>query len=101
MGWVRAALAELGEVAVGVGLLGAEDGTDLEDAVEVPHEGHLLVQLRGLRQERVLAEIRPRGPPGAYTADRTRTAAWLPACRAPPPLGTQRSPFNSPFAPGV
>eukprot|EP00760_Papus_ankaliazontas_P011489 PhM_4_TR14805/c0_g1_i1/m.89292 len=49
---------ELRQVAVGVGVLGAEHRGDLEHAgVHVALKGHLLVQLRGLREEGGLAEV--------------------------------------------
>lgn len=38
----------------GHGLLSAEDGPDLEDLLQVRRDGHLLVQLRRLRQTRRL-----------------------------------------------
>mmetsp|Transcript_50008 Transcript_50008/g.163385 ORF Transcript_50008/g.163385 Transcript_50008/m.163385 type:complete len:485 (+) Transcript_50008:520-1974(+) len=41
---------ELGHVPVRERVLRAEDGRDLEDAVEVRHQRHLLVQLRRLRE---------------------------------------------------
>ena len=48
---------KLTEVAPRVALLGAEYRPNLEDALEVGRDGHLLVQLRRLREARRLAEI--------------------------------------------
>ena len=48
---------ELGHVAVGEGLLRAEDGPDLEDLVKVAHQGHLLVELRRLGEVSVTVEV--------------------------------------------
>jgi len=42
---------ELGHVAMSEGFLGTEDTADLEDALKVTTDNHLLVELRGLRQE--------------------------------------------------
>mgnify|MGYP007054560256 CR=1 FL=1 len=47
----------LGQVAVGVGVLGAEDGADLVDAAEVRRDGHLLGQLGALGEEGGAAEV--------------------------------------------
>ena len=48
---------ELGHVAVGERVLGAEDGAHLEDALEVAHQSHLLVQLRRLREVREAVKV--------------------------------------------
>ena len=42
---------------MGVAGLGAKDGADLEHALEVAAYGHLLVQLRALRQAGLLLEV--------------------------------------------
>ena len=48
---------ELGEMSVRVRVLGAEDGTDLEDAFHVCGDAHLLRELRALCEIRRAAEI--------------------------------------------
>lgn len=48
---------ELAHVAVRVRVLRAEDGADLEDAVEVGADRHLLRQLRRLREARGAAHV--------------------------------------------
>jgi len=44
-------------VAVGVAVLGAEDGTDLEDLKEVRGDGHLLVELGALGEAALTTEV--------------------------------------------
>jgi len=39
---------ELAHVSVSETVLGSEDGTNFEDSVEISHNAHLLIQLRGL-----------------------------------------------------
>lgn len=48
---------ELTHVSVSEGLLGSEDGADLEDSVEVGHDTHLLVELRRLGEASLLVEV--------------------------------------------
>lgn len=45
------------QVAVRVGVLGAEDGADLEDAAKVGRDGHLLGQLGALGEKGVAAKV--------------------------------------------
>jgi len=44
-------------VAVREGVLGPENGTDLEDTVQVAHDAHLLIKLRTLRQTAILVKV--------------------------------------------
>jgi len=48
---------ELGEVAFGVAVFGAEDGADAEDRAQVAGYGHLFGELRGLRQVGFAVEV--------------------------------------------
>ena len=48
---------KLAEVAACVGVFGSEDGPDLEDALEVARDRHLLVELRRLREARRLPKV--------------------------------------------
>mmetsp|Transcript_16109 Transcript_16109/g.40392 ORF Transcript_16109/g.40392 Transcript_16109/m.40392 type:complete len:599 (+) Transcript_16109:180-1976(+) len=48
---------ELTQVAVSVGILRPEDGTNLKDPAKVGRDGHLLVQLRALRQAARLPHV--------------------------------------------
>ena len=48
---------KLGQVTVGVGVLGPEDGSHGEDLAKVTGDRHLLVQLRRLRQEGLALEV--------------------------------------------
>uniref|UniRef100_A0A7S3CR00 Uncharacterized protein n=1 Tax=Strombidium rassoulzadegani TaxID=1082188 RepID=A0A7S3CR00_9SPIT len=48
---------ELAQMPVRVGVLGPEHGSDLEDAVEVGAESHLLVELGALGEAGLLAEV--------------------------------------------
>ena len=48
---------ELRQMPVRVRVLSAEDGADLEDALHVRRDAHLLRQLRALRQESRSSEI--------------------------------------------
>jgi hypothetical protein len=48
---------ELTQVAVGVGVLSAENGSNLEDTLEVTTESHLFVELRGLCKTSILLEV--------------------------------------------
>ena len=48
---------KLAEVAARVGVLGAEDGRHLKDAIQVGRDRHLLVQLRRLREARRAPEV--------------------------------------------
>lgn len=41
---------EFGQVAVSVGVLSAEDGSDFEDTLQVTHQGHFLVELGTLSE---------------------------------------------------
>mmetsp|Transcript_4 Transcript_4/g.11 ORF Transcript_4/g.11 Transcript_4/m.11 type:complete len:469 (-) Transcript_4:259-1665(-) len=48
---------ELAQVAVGEGLFRAKDGADLKDSPEIRADGHLLAELRGLRQAGVAPHV--------------------------------------------
>merc|ERR1719387_1387995 len=48
---------ELAQVAVGEGLFRAKDGADLKDSPEIRADGHLLAELRGLRQAGVALHV--------------------------------------------
>ena len=48
---------ELGQVPVGVGVLSPEDGADFVHPLHICGDGHLLCQLRRLRQEGGAAEV--------------------------------------------
>ena len=48
---------ELGQVAFGVGILGAEDGANAVDGAQVAGDGHLLEELRGLSQVGFAVEV--------------------------------------------
>ena len=48
---------KLRHVLVRVRVLSPEHGCDLEHPVQIPHDRHLLVQLRGLREARLFPEV--------------------------------------------
>ena len=57
VGELQIKAGEFGRVLVGVGLLGAENGTCLKDALQPGRHRHLLVELRRLRQIRLGVKV--------------------------------------------
>ena len=49
--------SEFTQVAVGVGVLGAENWSNFEDTLQITAESHLLVKLRGLSEASILLEV--------------------------------------------
>ena len=56
-GHLHVEAGELAQVAMGVGILGAKHRANLEHALEIRLDRHLLVQLRRLRETRGLAHV--------------------------------------------
>jgi hypothetical protein len=48
---------ELAQMPIGIGVLSAEDGADLKDFEQIRQNGHLLEQLRRLRQTCGITEV--------------------------------------------
>lgn len=49
--------SELAQMPVGVGVFSTENGADFKDALHIAAEGHLLVELGGLRETSILLEV--------------------------------------------
>ena len=54
---LHVAAGELAQMTMGKRLLGAEDGADLENAVQIAHKSHLLVKLGRLGEVSVISEV--------------------------------------------